>query len=119
MLVPQYITYVGRAGLLAITFAIACPATAQRKINWSVTPYVWATKTSYELTADGSPVDAGTVSFSNLMDTTDASFQIVIEAGRDHLHEEADITVTSVLQTSAGRMVFGRYEGAKEKEKVR
>jgi uncharacterized protein YacL len=35
---------------------------------------------------------------------------VVIEAGREHVGEEVVATVTSVLQTSAGRMVFGRYE---------
>jgi uncharacterized protein YacL len=35
---------------------------------------------------------------------------VVIEGGRDHVGEEVYATVTSVLQTSAGRMVFGRYE---------
>ena len=36
---------------------------------------------------------------------------VVVEAGRDHVHEMVTIAVTSVLQTSAGRMVFGRFEG--------
>jgi uncharacterized protein YacL len=35
---------------------------------------------------------------------------IVVEAGRDHIGTTVTITVTSVLQTSAGRMIFGRYE---------
>lgn len=35
---------------------------------------------------------------------------VVIEGGRDHVGEQVLATVTSVLQTSAGRMVFGRYE---------
>lgn len=34
---------------------------------------------------------------------------VVIEGGRDHVGELVAATVTSVLQTSAGRMVFGRY----------
>ncbi|MCC7475254.1 MAG: PIN domain-containing protein [Pirellulales bacterium] len=34
---------------------------------------------------------------------------VVIEGGRDHVGEQVAATVTSVLQTSAGRMVFGRY----------
>jgi uncharacterized protein YacL len=34
---------------------------------------------------------------------------VVIEGGRDHVGEVVAATVTSVLQTSAGRMVFGRY----------
>jgi len=35
---------------------------------------------------------------------------VVIEGGRDHIGAEVHATVTSVLQTSAGRMVFGRFE---------
>ena len=37
---------------------------------------------------------------------------VVIEGGRDHVGENVAATVTSVLQTSAGRMVFGRYDRA-------
>jgi hypothetical protein len=35
---------------------------------------------------------------------------IVVENGRDQVNKEVQITVTSVLQTSAGRMIFGRYD---------
>ena len=38
---------------------------------------------------------------------------VVVEGGRDHLDETVFISVTSTLQTSAGRMVFGRYESAR------
>jgi len=37
---------------------------------------------------------------------------VVAEGARDRLGEMVHITVTSVLQTSAGRMIFGRLEGA-------
>lgn len=40
----------------------------------------------------------------------DDGTMIVIESGRQHVGEEVMITVTSVLQTSAGRMIFGRFE---------
>ena len=33
---------------------------------------------------------------------------IVIEGGQDHINQTVHITVTSVLQTSAGRMVFAK-----------
>ena len=36
---------------------------------------------------------------------------VVIEGGRDHIGGQVSAVVTSVLQTSAGRMVFGRYVG--------
>jgi uncharacterized protein YacL len=37
---------------------------------------------------------------------------VVIEGGRDQVGKNVAATVTSVLQTSAGRMVFGRFERA-------
>ena len=44
----------------------------------------------------------------------DDGTMIVIEGGRDHINENVRISVTSVLQTSAGRMVFGRYDASVE-----
>jgi len=35
---------------------------------------------------------------------------VVAEQGSYHLGETVRLTVTSVLQTSAGRMIFGRME---------
>ncbi len=40
----------------------------------------------------------------------DDGTMIVIEGGRTHIGETVTLTVTSVLQTSAGRMIFGRFE---------
>lgn len=42
----------------------------------------------------------------------DDGTMVVIEAGRDYINQLVNISVTSVLQTSAGRMVFGRFESA-------
>jgi uncharacterized protein YacL len=36
---------------------------------------------------------------------------VVVEQGRSYIGQEVVITVTSVLQTPAGRMIFGRVEG--------
>jgi uncharacterized protein YacL len=40
----------------------------------------------------------------------DDGTMIVIEAGRPYIGKSVQISVTSVLQTSAGRMIFGKYE---------
>jgi len=40
----------------------------------------------------------------------DDGTMIVVEGGRGHINKNVLITVTSVLQTSAGRMIFGRFE---------
>lgn len=41
----------------------------------------------------------------------DDGTMIVVEGGKRHIGETLDIAVTSVLQTSAGRMIFARLKG--------
>jgi len=41
----------------------------------------------------------------------DDGTMVVAEGGRDHIGQNIHITVTSVLQNSAGRMIFGRMDG--------
>jgi uncharacterized protein YacL len=38
---------------------------------------------------------------------------VVIESGRDRINHNVSVAVTSVLQTSAGRMVFGKVDEVK------
>ena len=40
----------------------------------------------------------------------DDGTMVVVEQGRSAIGQEVSITVTSVLQTPAGRMIFGRIE---------
>jgi uncharacterized protein YacL len=39
----------------------------------------------------------------------DDGTMIVVEGGREHIGKPVKVAVTSVLQTSAGRMIFGKY----------
>src|SRR3954470_719436 len=45
----------------------------------------------------------------------DDGTMVVVEQGRAYLNQEVDLTVTSALQTSAGRMIFGRIGEAGDK----
>jgi uncharacterized protein YacL len=45
----------------------------------------------------------------------DDGTMVVIEAGREHTNQTVRVNVTSALQTSAGRMIFGRFDGLLEK----
>ena len=47
----------------------------------------------------------------------DDGTMVVIENGREHVGQQVNIAVTSVIQKSAGRMVFGRFDGSKEMAK--
>ena len=40
----------------------------------------------------------------------DDGTMVVIENGKSRLGEDVDVTVTSVLQTSAGRMIFAKLK---------
>jgi len=40
----------------------------------------------------------------------DDGTMVVVEDGRDHINTQANVTVTKVLQTAAGRMIFGRLD---------
>ena len=44
----------------------------------------------------------------------DDGTMVVVEGGRDHVGKNINIVVTNVLQTSAGRMIFGRSEFAND-----
>jgi uncharacterized protein YacL len=44
----------------------------------------------------------------------DDGTMVVVEACRERIGEEVVISVTSVHQSSAGRMIFGRPEGASD-----
>ena len=48
----------------------------------------------------------------------DDGTMIVVEGGREHINHNVKIAVTSVLQTSAGRMIFGRYEARSERPRT-
>jgi uncharacterized protein YacL len=41
----------------------------------------------------------------------DDGTMVVVEGGREHLNQMVRVAVTSVLQTSAGRMIFGKFDG--------
>lgn len=49
----------------------------------------------------------------------DDGTMVVVEGARDRINETLDVVVTSMLQTSAGRMVFGRPQGAAPPDRPR
>jgi uncharacterized protein YacL len=47
----------------------------------------------------------------------DDGTMVVIEGGRDKIGQTVPVVVTSALQTSAGRMVFGRMENPRQADR--
>jgi hypothetical protein len=85
--------------LLALFLAVPALADKGDGINWSITPYVWGVKTNVDLKVDGAPIGGDTISFNDLLDITDTSFQIFIEGGRSDGNWSAFVDLT-YLETS-------------------
>jgi hypothetical protein len=79
-----------------LTFCLSCllasPARAAEPLKWSVAPYIWATDISGDLKVDGDPIGGVEIGFTDLLNTTDASFQMFVEAGRGRWSGFADVT---------------------------
>lgn len=85
-----------------LTLLLAIPAAAAAEgdgISWSIISYVWASDTKVDLKADGTPIGGGTVSFNDLIDITDTSFQIFVEGSRSDGNWSAFVDLT-YLETS-------------------
>ncbi len=86
--------------LCLLTLFLGVPASAATGgTGWSITPYVWATETKVDLKADGTPIGGDTVSFKDLLDVTEESFQIIVEGGRSDGNWSAFVDLT-YLETS-------------------
>ncbi|QDU71839.1 PIN/TRAM domain-containing protein [Mucisphaera calidilacus] len=48
----------------------------------------------------------------------DDGTMVVVENGREHIGERVDLVVTSTLQTSAGRMIFGKFASTEDEEEA-
>jgi len=72
-------------------------AQAQEEIEWSITPYLWATNTRVDLTFRDTDLGGGTIGFDDLLDVIDSAFMVNVEAGRGSWSGFADLTY---LETS-------------------
>ncbi|MEZ5559778.1 MAG: hypothetical protein R3E86_14700 [Pseudomonadales bacterium] len=80
-------------GVLALIFMTAPPAAlASEDLTWSISPYIWATDTKVDLKARGVPIGSGSISFGDLLDATDASFQGVVEGRKGRWSAFVDLT---------------------------
>jgi hypothetical protein len=48
----------------------------------------------------------------------DDGTMVVVENGKEYIGEYVQVTVTKVLQTAAGRMIFARIDEAEKEEKA-
>ncbi len=86
-----------RRGFAILMLSTLMPAAATHgqemdNFGWSITPYLWATETTVDLTFRDADVGAGEISFSELLDVLDAAFMIHVEGGGGNWSAFGDLT---------------------------
>ena len=81
---------------ILLSLLVISPATVHGqeadRFGWSITPYLWATETSVDLTFRDADIGTGEISFSDLLDVLDAAFMIHVEGGRGNWTAFGDLT---------------------------
>jgi hypothetical protein len=80
------------AMLVMLMSAPAARAQDANSFGWSITPYIWATETTVDLTFRDADIGAGEISFNDLLDVLDAAFMIHVEGGRGNWSAFGDLT---------------------------
>jgi hypothetical protein len=74
-------------------------------MQWSVTPYIWASDTTADLTFRDSNIGAGEISFSDLLDVLDAAFMVHVEGGKGNWSAFGDFTYLSTSDTTERTLI--------------
>ena len=75
-------------------------AQSSDKLNWSITPYIWASSTKVDLTLRDSGIGEGNISFKDLLDVLDTAGMIHIEAGKGSWSMFGDLTYLKTSDTT-------------------
>jgi hypothetical protein len=94
------------AGLVCLLLSSsAALAQVSNKMQWSITPYIWAPTTKVDLKFRDTDVGAGDISFNDLLDTLDAAFMVQVEGGKGNWSAFGDLTYLKTSDT-AERNIF-------------
>ena len=73
--------------------------------EWSITPYIWASDTTVDITFRDTNIGAGDISFSDLLDVLDAAFMVHVESGGENWSWFGDFTYLKTSETTERTLV--------------
>jgi hypothetical protein len=73
--------------------------------GWSITPYLWASETRFDLAVRDANIGEGEIPFADLLDVLDAAFMIHVEGGKGSWSAFGDLTYLKTSDTTE-RTVF-------------
>ena len=71
-------------------------AQSSDQMQWSITPYVWASNTAVDLSFRDRDVGSQDISFRDLVDVMDAAFMVHVEGGKGHWSGFVDYTYLQI-----------------------
>lgn len=74
-------------------------------LQWSITPYLWGTNTSVDLSFRDRNVGSDDISFRDLMDMMDSAFMVHVEAGKGQWSGFVDLTYLEVSDRDRRQLV--------------
>ena len=74
-------------------------------MQWSITPYLWATNTAVDLTYRSRDLGSDKISFSDLMDLMDSAFMVHVEGGRGQWSGFVDYSYLSISDRDRRQLV--------------
>jgi len=74
-------------------------------MQWSVTPYIWASDTTVDLTFRDTNIGAGDISFGDLLDALDAAFMVHVEGGKGNWSAFGDFTYLKTSDTTERTLI--------------
>ncbi len=106
MSIPNHVLRMFLISVACISGAVSTAAGQEGNASgWSITPYIWASDTTVDLTFRDTNIGAGDISFSDLLDVLDAAFMVQIEGGKGNWSAFADLTYLSTSDVTE-RTVF-------------
>ena len=84
------------AALAMCAVPLGASAQGSDRLQWSITPYLWATATKLDLSFRGQDIGSEDISFGDLMDMMDSAFMVHVEAGKGHWSGFTDLTYLEI-----------------------
>jgi hypothetical protein len=86
-------------------FATNANAQSDDATRWSISPYIWGSNTTVDLTFRDTNIGAGDVSFGDLLDILDAAFMVHVEGGKGNWSAFGDFTFLKTSDTTARPLI--------------
>ena len=85
--------------IAGLSISVGAQAQPRDDVHWSITPYLWGTKTKVDLSLRDTNLGSGVISFSDLLDVLDAAFMVHAETGAGRWSAFMDLTYLSTSDT--------------------